>query len=316
MKHTPPQPRSLRELVLEFEAEERLPQGELLEFEGVDGKDVYNITAPFEVEGRSCIAGRVEAREHWANSETVVFEKKGSNVWGPASGAPRFRMEDPFVARVGNELVFGGVEVYPDPSAQDSDGIGYKTVFYRGKTLLDLKRFAVGPSQMKDIRLVELKYGKIGIFTRPQGKIGGRGRIGFTTVDTLEDVTTENIKKAPLIENLLVDDKNEWCGVNEARLLEDGTIGVLGHSAYKDAAENTHYYSMVFQFNPETFEHTAVKVIAERKNFPAGPAKRPQLGDVVFPGGTTWNSDDTCTLYGGLNDVRAGRIIIRNPFSK
>ena len=41
---------------------------------------------------------------------------------------------------------------------------------------------------MKDIRLILLSDNRIGVFTRPQGKIGGRGRIGFMIVNSLKEL--------------------------------------------------------------------------------------------------------------------------------
>src|SRR3989338_11117758 len=81
------QPRPGRELFEEFQTRERLQQGEFLAFEGVGGKDVYNITAPFTVDGRSYIAGRVEPRRDEGDSE-VQFFKEEKGVWVPAAEAP------------------------------------------------------------------------------------------------------------------------------------------------------------------------------------------------------------------------------------
>lgn len=295
----------------DFEVEEPLSQGELLKFNGVGDRDVYNITAPFMIAGCSYIAGRVEERAHWANSETVIFKKNKFDIWDSVLAAPMFKLEDPFVTTIGGELILGGVEVYLDPTAEDS--IGFITVFYRGETIEGLKRFSVGPKQMKDIRLVELADGKIGVFSRPQGKIGGRGKIGFTIVNDIEAVTAENIKQAPLIKGLIPDDDG-WMGTNQALLLENGTIGVLGHIAYEDARGQLHYCAIAFRFNPKTLEHTPPKIIARRENFPPGPAKNSKLRNVVFPGGIRYKSDGSCDFYLGLSDVQARRVPIRNPF--
>ena len=61
----------------------------------------------------------------------------------------------------------GGVEIFPHPTIAGS--LAWRTRFYHGSGGEDLQPFAVGPDGMKDIRLVELADGRIGVFTRPQG---------------------------------------------------------------------------------------------------------------------------------------------------
>ena len=93
---------------------------------------------------------------------------------------------------------------------------------------------------MKDLRLVELQDGSIGVFTRPQGEKGGRGKIGFTRVASLEELSIDQINKAPLLEGQFVDE--EWGGCNEIHLLPNGILGVLGHIACFDEQGDRHYY--------------------------------------------------------------------------
>ena len=311
------QPRPGRELFEEFQTRERLPMGEFLSFEGVGGKDVYNITAPFTVDGRSYIAGRVEPRDTAGNSEVQFFEEK-NGTWVAAAEALVFRLEDPFVTRVENELVFGGVETFPNPDAHYSGELGFRTVFYRGNTLQSLKLFARGPDLMKDIRLIQLRNSRVAVFTRPQG-LGvagaGRGKIGFTTIPNLDALNAEQIVNAKIIEGQFLD--HEWGGVNELHLLENDRIGALGHIAYADDAGKKHYYAMAFTFDPDTSTPSPLRIIASRENFPEGPAKRsPELDDVIFPGGMIRNRDEhSVTLYAGVSDARAGRITRQDPFS-
>ncbi len=165
---------------------------------------------------------------------------------------------------------------------------------------------------MKDIRLVELADKKIGIFTRPQGKIGGRGKIGFTVINTLEELNEEVIERAPLIENQFIDE--EWGGVNELHLLKNGKIGVLGHIARFDDEGNRHYYPMVFMFDPVTKKASPLKIIAARKNFEEGEFKRSDLKNVVFSGGLIRREDGYAELYVGVSDAEAHKIVIPDPF--
>lgn len=299
---------SLRELLEIFEKTKMTAMGEKIRFINVDGRDVYNITAPFDVDGKKVIAARVEER-HSEFSKVMFFVNSGE-TWEPLKGAPVFNLQDPFIAKIHGEIVFGGVDVYPN---EDSPGmLHWRTFFYRGKSIFKLKYFAKGPEGMKDIRLVELQDGKIGIFTRPQGKIGGRGKIGFTVIDTLDELSSEVIEKAPLIENQFIDE--EWGGVNEVHLLKNGKIGVLGHIARFDEEGNRHYYPMVFMFDPVTRKASPIRIIAARKNFAEGEFKRTDLINVVFSGGLIRRGDGYAELYVGVSDAEAHKIVIPDPF--
>ena len=279
-----------------------------LPFCGIGQRDVYNISAPFEMDGRQVIAGRIESREV-EHSETAFFETANGH-WRPITSAMRFLgLQDPCIAFVGGELVFGGVRF---PVAMADGGVGWRMEFYRGRSLTTLELFLVGPDKMKDIRLVELAAGQIGVLTRPQGSKGGRGKIGFLTVPGLEAITAEAIQAAPLFDGQCRDE--EWLGANEGHLLQNGMIGVLGHIAYFDEQQHRHYYAMVFCVDPRTGRASAPEIIASRSNFPDGPAKRPDLTDVMFSGGLVRHGNGTATLYAGLSDAEAGCVLLPDPF--
>jgi hypothetical protein len=273
----------------------------------VGDRDVYNIGAPFQAAGETVIAGRVESR-HSELAEAVFFvEREG--VWLPRPAAATFpKLQDPCVTRIGDELIFGGVEFPVDLPGGDQ---GWRMRFYRGKSLEDLELFLVGPDRMKDIRLLELSGGRIGVFSRPQGDRGGRGTLGFTPVDRLQDLTARAIEEAPLLRGQFRPE--EWGGANEAHLLRGGLIGVLGHVARMDAA-GKHYYPMVFALDPESGWRSGLKIIATRENFPPGPTKRPDLEDVIFSGGLRRDRDGTAVLFAGISDAWAARITMPDPF--
>lgn len=306
-----PSPRCCTELLQRFKAKEALPIGEKLQFSGVAGRDVYNITAPFLVGDKTVIAGRVEARETWADSQVMFFEEKNS-VWSPINGAPTFKLEDGFVTKIGDETIFGGVEVYPNPDKDNPKEVGYRTVFYRGQDLSSLEKFSVGPNGMKDIRLVSLANEHIGVFTRPQGGESGKGKIGYIEIERLLDLNEQNLLNAKIIENQFAPE--EWGGVNDLHLLEDGKIGAVGHVAYMDEQGTKHYYAMIFVYNPETHLASPIEIIATRENFPTGSKKAPEVADIIFPSSLVCNGDQA-TLYAGLSDAEAGiNSGLPNPF--
>lgn len=303
-----PKTQTCRSLLKAYTAQEHHPIGQKLTFAGVDGRDVYNITAPFEDEGELVIAGRVEGRN--TEYSDIMFFICKDNVWEPRKDTRSFKLQDPFYSRINGQLIIGGVEIKAVENRTKK--LHWKTVFYRGKSISQLELFANGPNGMKDIRMVELPSGRIGIFTRPMGKIGGRGKIGFVTVNTLDELNCDVILNAKLIHNQFL--KKEWGGANELHLLKNGNIGVLGHIASYDKAKNRHYYSVTFSLNPDTGEVSTMKMIAARADFPMGAAKKTDLVDVIFSGGIVRTGDKTATLYVGVSDVEAHSIVIPDPF--
>ncbi len=278
-----------------------------LTFQGIGQRDVYNITAPFNINGQTVIGGRVESREVEL-SETVFFSEAGG-MWQPIPGARTFPgLQDPCITFIGGELIMGGVR-FPVQLADGS--VIWRMEFYRGASLNDLDLFFVGPDKMKDIRLVELSDERVGVFTRPQGEKGGRGKIGFFVADNLEAITVSNLETAPLFHGQCRDE--EWVGANEAHLLGNGLVGVLGHIAYFDRNEHRHYYPMVFCVDPRSGKATAPEIISRRSDFPVGPAKRSDLADVMFSGGLVRHGDGTACLYAGLSDAEAGYVRLPDP---
>lgn len=137
-------PRNALDLVRDFEQKEMPATGEKIRFSAVDGQDVYNISSPFKVDGSFYMAGRIEARDAYADSYVAIFQEE-NGIWIPIGDKHKFRLEDPFATHIGDDLVFGGVEVYPDRRAEASQSMGFRTVFYRGRDIESLIRFASGP---------------------------------------------------------------------------------------------------------------------------------------------------------------------------
>jgi hypothetical protein len=300
---------SCQDLLAEYKKQAKPFRPERLQFTGVGDNDVYNITAPFEDQGEKVIAGRVESRD--SESSTVVFfVEKSDGTWVPRDGSPSFELQDPFFTRIKGELIIGGVQTFPHPTVENA--LMWRTVFYKGSSIETLRQFFNGPDGMKDLRIVELRDGSIGVFTRPQGEKGGRGKIGYTRIPSLQDLSIDLIEQAPLFTGQFNDD--EWGGANELYLLDDGRVGVLGHIACFDADGGKHYYPMSFIFNPKDKSCSPIKIIAERSDFLPGAAKHHDLADVVFSGGLVRESDGTAVFYAGISDAEAHRIVIQDPF--
>ena len=286
---------------------------EKLTFKGVDGYDVYNITAPFKMNGKEIIAGRVEKRDS-EHARVMFFEKEG-NSYILINGTSCFELQDPSISIIGNELILSGVEIFDHPFKKGK--LWWKTVFYRGKDIFSLKRFTEGPNGMKDIRLVDLGE-KLGVFARPQspvgalGSDGGRGSIAYIEIDSLNDLNAEKIAKAKIFEKQLL--HQQWLGANEIHVLNNGLMGILGHVAMYDDNKDRHYYPAAFVFDRQSGTYSTVKIIAERCLFKDGPCKKPDLKDVVFSGGIIRKADGKSELFVGTGDTEAQKIEIDDPF--
>jgi hypothetical protein len=285
--------------------------GEKLNFSGIGDRDVYNITAPFTDDGERVIAGRVEARD--TERSEIVFFVRRDGQWVPRDGAPRLPLQDPFFTKIKGQLVLGGVEVFYN-SCDAEHIVSWRTLFYRGERIADLKLFAAGPMYMKDIRLIELANGSIGVFTRPFGVAGATAVIGYTQIEALDHLTEEGILGADLFLDQFL--PSEWGGANEVHLLSNGLVGILGHIARYDEQRNRHYHSMTFAFDPATGIKTPVKIIATRDLFPEGPSKKDDLANVIFSGGLQRMGDGLAVLYAGVSDAEAQRIVIPDPFEE
>ncbi|MEK7544243.1 MAG: DUF1861 family protein [Patescibacteria group bacterium] len=334
-----PIPKGYRDLLVEFHNKntpERLPKGELLSFNL--GEHTIHLTAynpaPIVIDGQLHMWARVEERADEKNSAVILFKQGEDGTWTPVEGAPVFKgLQDPFYCgRIDGDHVFGGVQIY---EVAGSSYLGYRTVFYRYKNsyteLIDphgdtVAPFAIGPEKMKDIRLIQLEPGRIGVFTRPQGpgsQFGGRGQIGYVEIASLGELqsalTRFDQQKDPrtLIRGLFVDSasgEEEWGGANQLCLLPDGKIGVLGHIAGFNGDGKKDYYPITFIFDPKDKSVSHVKIIATAAQFPAVEAKKGDLGSILFSGGLVRSDEGYSWLYVGIGDSKGGRIRIQDPF--
>ena len=169
--------------------------------------------------------------------------------------------------------------------------MSYRTVFYRGRDIHNLRKFANGPWGMKGISFIQLPNKKFLVFTRPQGKKGRRGKIGCKVIDSLAHLTSRALSRADLINGQFA--HGEWGGVNEVHILEDGRIGVLAHIAKFTKNKIRHYYPMTFSLDLVTGAVSKIKIIVKRSDLPKGEAKRMDLQDVIYQI-KKWKSKTIC----------------------
>ena len=215
-----------------FDKNNAIAESSLLKFTGVDGFDVYNCSIPFDYNGKKYMYGRIEHRDDWARSWVCIFLEASPDEFTLVDNSMIYPLEDPYVSRIGDEIVLGGTHV------QYQKGV-YKdffSYFYKGSDLDNLYYFTTGPMNMKDVRLVQLKD-KIGVFSRPRGmdvleKHGSESIIGYTEISDIMELSADVIKNARKIERIF--DNDEWGGCNQCYHLDSGLIGVIGHKSYRE----------------------------------------------------------------------------------
>lgn len=280
--------------------------GKLIQTVGVNGWDAYNPSGALAHEGQRYFYARTEPRDDEFDSWAALFRQDDEHCWEADIALPMLRLQDPFVQTIHGRLIVGGVRIL----ARSGIKVFFETVLLTGDSVETLSEFARGPLNMKDIRLVELERGRVGIFTRPLGGEGGRGRIGYTEVDGLEHVTTAAMEQAPLLPTQPIPE--QWWGANHAWRLSDTLLGVLAHIAMF-TGDDRHYYPVAFVLDRQ--QRTIVEgpwILAERQCFPPGPAKRETLVDVIFP---AWMDRENGLLYAGLSDAAVGVLELPDPFA-
>lgn len=308
---------TFREKRLAFEQERKIYDSALLSFLDIDGYDVYNCSIPFDWKGKRYLYGRVERREEWARSRVMLFQETGPDVFTRVKNSMIYQLEDPFVSFIQGQLVLGGTHVrYDYPGSYR-----FYDYFYRGTDLEDLYYFATGPEGMKDVRLIQTPAG-IGVFSRPRGqevekKYGSGAVVGFTLIQSLDELRPQLIESAPVIDGLFA--HGEWGGCNQCYLLADGLIGVIGHKCYHqptaDGIDLQVYVNVAFVIDPAKGVCAEEKILATRGCYPEHPAKKPNLTDCAFSSGMVPRADGKVDLYSGLSDTAQGRVTIDNPFA-
>lgn len=296
----------MKDKVEEFIKNRKIYDKAMLNFHGIDGWDVYNCSIPFIKDGKKYIYGRVEKRDEWASSWVRLFEEKEKDNFYAVSDVI-YQLEDPFIQFIDGELILGGTHVLYDGGKYSM----YRSYFYRGFDLKNLKYFTSGPEQMKDIRLVQLDDG-IGVFSRPNGKIG------FTVIKDLSELTMKNIADAPIIEAI---GEGEYGGCNQCYNIGNGFVGIIGHQAYWETKIKRCYINMAYVMDVSSREIIDKKIIGTRDCYTDSVTAKPtqngtDLSFVTFSSGIVMRKDGKADLYSGVNDIGEGRITIDDPFAQ
>jgi len=331
-RQLPEEPPSIDELL--ERRQKPLTPGWLLDFGTQEGVDVYNSSVPIKYGDKRLVVVREEKRKDEFSSQNRFFSHDSddrfcleTNISNLSKLSLRWICQDPSLAHIQRNWIITQVEVDPESINDASQDVRHHSAIYAGERLDSLRLIAESPDDMKGVRLVELKDGRIGIFTRPRcpgdPARGGSGKIGFTVVESLEQINSDILAAAPLIPGLYSDDDKEWYGVNDTFLLPNGDLAVLGHIAHYEESEiedNRGYYPIFFTFNPNSRQVNYLQILATVADFQFNglvEAKRPDLENVFYPSALWFPNDDiksSCAaLMGGAKDSKMAAIYIPNP---
>jgi hypothetical protein len=271
------------------------------------GANVYNPSVIFRYRGQEYMFGRAEGsrKEDELNSYSILFLHKNGH-WIPQPDHI-YRIQDPNVAWVNGEMVLSGVEISKE---KDENGNPlYRMVFYMGKNIDDLKLAFKGPLGQKGSKVCNSPIkGELGLYTRPQGKKGGPGQIGYTPVESLtvlKESGSQLIEEAPLLNMRFPE--GEWGGINQVIPLKDGSNLLVGHRAYMDKDLKKHYFPWACVHHPFTGVVTDLGILAERADFAPSSSKAPDLEDVLYTVGVIMKNGEWYLLV-GISDAHSGMI--------
>jgi hypothetical protein len=278
------------------------------------GKTYYNPSAPVEwEEGKMLIALRKEDRDKEdAVSEMWQIDKDGKCE--PYPGGIKQELQDPRIGIIeqGEKKIcwFAGVEV--DWNKKTGLANSWRVVFYRGDSFKqeDMKLWFKGPRGMKDICLAGIEGSdEVAVITRPQGGEAKLGRIGMFVATNMDEVTPENIARAPLLKMELPE--TEWVGGNWVQAVrKDGQteVRILGHGAYYMDDGMRRYFPISIVTNGETGEVKNLKILGAPETTVKSldsQAKRDELNRIFFPGGIVREEEGGWRIVAGVNDYKA-----------
>lgn len=281
--------------------------------------------------GQPIIAVRIEnVKSSWLDPDTyhprIMFFKRSGNCLHPLTNTPIFyQYEDPWATWIKSgdkvpQLLFGAVKF-------DSKNHLVSTHLFIAENVRGLNK--TNPvaiiKGMRDIRVTQIKNGQLAVFTRPTQGQAHPGRIGFTLINTVEEIETA-VTKAPLLKfNLNIHTKigaNEaWTQTitNSSGIIQE-SIHVFCHLGTTDPTRQNdrlvhdfehdpiHYSGYEFNLDPQNpfAKPLTLRKIADRRDFPKNTllSKNILYKDVIFPGGT--GGSDFSEYYAGVEDARVG----------
>lgn len=293
--------------------------------------DWYNPTQPFDDEGDRIKAVRIEPRDSELSLVGFIKEDPQNGGYSFDRTRPIIEMaQDPSVTfdDKGNP-VLGVVSIHANENGEITN---FKTVQFRGPNVREMKFFHTIPG--KDNRPVQLSD-RVRGFYRPQGEIGGPGKIAvrdYPNWETYAKDETQPLTEADFLITNFHDDNHG--GPNFP--LSDGQV--YGHIAEREYDENRrlirlHYYviwmltdlmtgQLLYREDPATGDlEPLIEVVADRLDYILTSEQIPdkdleRTHDVVFTSGIEKLPNGRVRITNGISDTRIGVKEIEDPMLK
>ena len=167
-RQLPKEPPSIDELL--ERRQKPLTPGWLLDFGTQEGVDVYNSSVPIKYGDKRLVVVREEKRKDEFSSQNRFFSHDSNdrfcletNISNLSKLSLRWICQDPSLAHIRRNWIITQVEVDPESINDASQDVRHHSAIYAGERLDSLRLIAESPDDMKGVRLVELKDGRIGI---------------------------------------------------------------------------------------------------------------------------------------------------------
>lgn len=327
-------------------------KAQLVYVEGLDpGWTAYNCTPMVDGDGNLHLLSRVEP----LNTE-VSQVKKFSFTSCPTSprsfvapnGLVIAEAQDPSISLVTpDKTVIGVVAITEDLAVRGKVATYWPQLYEFGGEGVRREKVAIGPKSQKDIRVAYVgSFGEqdLSVIVTRERQENGRNIHSYLQVGIVPTTGDMQLLSRDIVQvkndptsrlDVLSPDNRTWFGPNQIIPLQsqegDLVFGLLFHTGrwinclYENGERSKAYKALVTEISadPETMQvthFTRPKVIATVDDFPYTEAKRPNLSNVLLPGGFVFGIRrglvEQTILACGLRDRYNGLVRIDYPFSR
>lgn len=230
----------------------------------------------------------------------------------PASTIPKQGLKDPFLSRVGNELIFGGTEYKEFHGAIVPQTYIYKAPLTNLRKMEFVAETGIGTG---NLRLKQLPDGRIHVVQQFSGRnevAGGLGRNAVLTVSNLEELEPLKLLHARINYHQVGPGE----GIRTTHIEPLGEDIVYVGSVFRPDPTDTNkmesYVAIYSRLDPKP------KILLEQKDlapfFKRWPTTVLQSDNHLSVEGVERHENGTATLYITLGRAEAWRVVIPDPF--
>ncbi len=325
---------------------------QLLTVEGLEfGYTAYNCAPMVDEDYNLHLLGRLEKIDSEVSEvrklDFIRNHTSLTNFMAP-NGLVIPNSQDPSVSLISADKTAIGVVSVTEDSAKRGQVTSYRPRLYEFKAGdVSRERDANGPESEKDIRIAYVgSFGEedLSVIVARKRRVDGQNidsclQVGIVpTAGDMQQLSCDitQVKNDPTSRlDVLTPDNRTWYGPNQITRLQsragDLVLGLLFHTGrwtnrvYQNGERGRVYTAFAAELtaDPQTRQVTHVskpKEIATADDFPDSEAKRPDLVDVLFPGGFIYGARkglvERTILACGLRDRYIGLAEVAYPFSR